>query len=107
MSKPELLFAIKCTRRDIELCELDDAVILAGLGYVAVEAFASRHLRVPDWLLNQQMALDRFIRVKHEEELELKLKRVEAARATKLTVEEERVLLDREIAALKAELGTS
>lgn len=107
MSKPEFLLAIKCTRRDIELFDLEDAVILAGLGDVAVLSFTSRQLVVPDWLTNQQKVLGRFIRVKHEEELELKLKRAEAARATKLTREEERAQLDREIATLRAELGTN
>lgn len=107
MSRPELLLAMKCTRRDIELFDLEDAVILAGLGDAAILAFSARQLPVPDWLTNQQKTLNRFIRVKHEEELELKLKRAEAARATKLTREEERAQLDREIATLRAELGIS
>jgi hypothetical protein len=105
VAKPEILVALRCAKRDFDILDLDEAVILAGLGDSAVQAFVSRSLTVPDWLQNQQKALGRFIRLKHEEELELKLKRAEAARATHATQAERREQLDTEIAALRAELG--
>ena len=100
MAKPELLLALRCQRRDFEILDLDEAVILAGFGDSAVQAFMARQLAIPEWLQNQQKALGRFIRLKHEEELELRLKRAEAARATHATVAERREHLDAEIAAL-------
>lgn len=105
MPKTEFMTMLRCTRHDFDILDAEEAIILAGFGEVAVEAFTSRHLQVPEWLLGQNKALERFIKVKTEEELEMRLKRAEARRATLMTPTEQRELLDQEIAALRTALG--
>ena len=107
MPKPELLLFLRCPKRDYDLLDIEEGVILAGVGDTAVQAFTNRHLQVPEWLLNQQKALERFIRLKSEEELELRLKRAEQKRATLMTPTEQREQLDTEIATLRAAIGGS
>lgn len=105
MSKPELLLWMRCDRRDYDVIDLEEAVMLAEFSEVAAGAFAKRQLQVPDWLLNQSKALTRFIKVKSEEALEAQLKRLEARRTQLMTPTEQRESLDVEIAALRAAIG--
>lgn len=106
MPKTEFLAMLRCTRHDYDIIDLEEATILAGFGDMAVQSFTKRQLQVPEWLLNQQKSLEKFIKFKAEEELELKLKRAEARRTTLATPTEQREQLDAEIASLRAALGS-
>lgn len=107
MARPEILFILKCQKANYDLLDLEEAVVLAGLTVSASQAFTARHLQVPEWLLDQEKALERFIKVKTEEELELRLKRLEAKRTQLMTPTEQREKVDQEIAALRAAIGES
>jgi hypothetical protein len=103
----ELVQMLRCSKRSFDLIDLEEAVVVKGLGTVVAQEFTSNGLDVPEWLSNQQKALKRLISLKAQEALEAKLKRAQARRATLMTPTEQREQLDAEIAALEAAVGSS
>lgn len=91
-------------KRFNEDAEVEDLVILQTHAVQYRQGFETNGLPTPEWLEDVNRRLTRTIRLKTQEGKELRLRELRAQQAGLMTTAEKRAAIEREAAALEAEL---
>lgn len=90
---------------DADRVDMDEMITLSAAARIVVAEYESNKVPVPEWLVDGRTSLTRAIDSRRKDSVAKSLKEKKARREALRSSEEKKADLDKDIAALEAELG--